>query len=250
MTEPHAKLAKVRGLLHTAEHLEAQGNAAAAAETYRNKAIALMAVHGIDEAMVSAAEHRNEAPEQRTYDVANPYRLDKQILLQRVAKGLGCEAIRVSGSETVHVVGFASDLDRVELLWTSLTLQGLSHVAKTPGPEISRLWGWLPASEKRTARVSYTKSFLTGFSVVVGQRLQEATERARADYEASHGASTDLVVADRTTRVGAAYKAAFPNVRNGKRSVRDGAAYARGRAAGERADIGAVRVGENRRRLA
>lgn len=248
MTEPHAKLAKVRALLDNAESLEAKGNPEAA-ELYRNKAISLMAVHGIDEAMVAAAEKRQETPVQRTLEVANPYRLDKQILLQRVAEGLGCKAVRIISTPYVHVVGFESDLDRVELLWTSLLLQGLSHVAKTPGSEISWEWAWFTASEKRTARVSFAKSFLAGFSVVVGQRLKEATDRARADYETSHSTSTDLVVADRTTRVGAAYKTAFPKVRTTKRAVRDGAAYSQGRDAGERADIGTTRVGGQRKQI-
>lgn len=248
MTEPHAKLAKVRALLDNAESLEAKGNPEAA-ETYRNKAISLMAVHGIDEAMVAAAEKRRETPVQRTFTVSSRYRMDNQILLQRVAEGLGCKAVRITGTPCVHVVGFEADLDRVELLWTSLLLQGLNHVAKTPGDEIARNWRWLPASGKRTARVSFTKSFLAGFSVVVGQRLQEATDRARADYEASHGTSTDLVLADRTSRVGAAFGAAFPKVRTMKRTVRDGAAYHRGREAGERADIGTTRVGGQRKQI-
>ena len=242
------KLAKVRSLLDTAESLAGQGNTEAA-ENYRNKAISLMVTHGIDEAMVAAAAHKREEPEQRTFQVPNPYRVDKQLLLQYAAEGLGCKTVRLRNSATVHIVGFPSDLDRVEMLWTSLLLQAFGEAAQTSGPTISPAWGWLTGAEKGRARVSYTKSFLSGFSVVIGRRLHEATARARQDYETSHHVSTALVVVDRAKQVQSTFAAAHPRVRASGRQISNGIAYGRGGEAGQRADIGATRVGGLRKQI-
>lgn len=250
MTEPHAKLAKVRALLDNAESLAAQGSHEAAA-SYRDKAISLMVVHGIDEAMVAAAEHRREKPEQRRFVITGSYRKDKITLLNAVARGLGCQAVQATGSWVLIVVGFPADLDRADLLWTSLLLQGLNEAAKADGHAVSPLWALMGSAERGRARVSYTKSFLSGFANVVHRRLEEATARARAQYEADHGTSTALVVADRSAQVGAAFREMFPNVRKGaRRRVSNDTAYGRGKDAGERADIGGARVGGQRRQLA
>jgi hypothetical protein len=242
------KLAKVRSLLDTAESLATQGNTEAA-ENYRNKAISLMVTHGIDEAMVAAAGHKREEPEQRTFHVPNPYRVDKQFLLQYTAEGLGCKTVRITRSATVHIVGFPADLDRVEMLWTSLLLQAFGEVARTSGSTITPSWSWLTGAEKGSVRVSYTKSFLQGFSVVIGKRLYEATARARQDYEASHQVSTALVVVDRTKRVQSMFVTAFPQVSTANRRVANGTAYGRGGDAGQRADIGTTRVGGARKQI-
>lgn len=242
------KLAKVRSLLDTAESLAGQGNTEAA-ENYRNKAISLMVTHGIDEAMVAAAAHKREEPEQRTFQVPNPYRIDKQLLLQHTAEGLGCKTVRLRNSATVHIVGFPADLDRVEMLWTSLLLQAFGEAARTSGPAISPAWEWLTGAEKGSARVSYTKSFLSGFSMVIGKRLHEATARARQAYEADHHVSTALVVVDRTKQVQATFAAAHPRVRSVNRQVSNGTAYGRGGAAGQCADIGTTRVGGTRKQI-
>lgn len=243
------KLATIRKILALAESESELGHVEAA-ELHRNKAIALMVAHGIDEAMVAAAEHKNEVPEQRVYSIDNPYRVDKQVLLQWIAQPLGCKSVRIPKSTRVHLVGFPSDLDRVELLWTSLLLQVFGEVVKASGYVISPDWNYLTSAERRAARVSYTKSFFVGFGTVVCQRLVAATEQARQDYETDHGTSTALVVVDRTKKVESTFDELHPNVRKGfRRKVSNGTAYNRGGQAGERADIGATRVGGLRKQI-
>src|SRR6185312_8322439 len=109
------------------------------------------------------------------------------------------------------VVGFAADRERVELLYTSLLLQAVAQLTRLRPP----------AGESVAA---YRRSWLHGFAVRVHQRLTEAEQQAQRDAErdrARDGArggvgdagaptSTAVALAERTTRVDAAFHAAFP----------------------------------------
>lgn len=243
MTESHDYLTKVRSLLDTAESFAQEGNVSAS-ETYRERAFALMAKYGIEEHMLAAKVHKDEKPIVREIVVKNPYATDKGTMLWRIATALGVQSINDRAKAARHggmrkgeriqvLIGFESDIERVEILYTSLLLQAFSEAEKSP----------LPYGSSRT---SFKKSFLTGFSVIVGQRLEEAEARARAEYEAERGTSTELVVVDRDQRVKNHYKELYPRTRKNKRSVSDGTGYYRGQAAGERADIGGKHLGGNR----
>lgn len=227
------KLATIRNLLDTAESYAQNGNADAA-ETYRNKAMALMAKHGVEEAMLSARTHRDEAPITREVELPKPYAVDKGGLLYRVARALGVRAVRITGAYPRSIlVGFESDIERVELLYTSLLVQAFGELGTLdPGPY---------------NRTSFNKAWLLGFSVRVGQRLQEAEARARGEYDAENGGpGAALVIRDRAQRVSAAYAEQFPGAKSSRRKVGNGVGYLRGKEAGERADIGAKHV-RNRR---
>lgn len=242
------QLARIRGLLDTAESLSEQGNGPAA-ETYRNKAIELMGRYGIDHAMAAAAKKDpNEKPIQVAITCPAPYTRDKQSLLADIAEGLGVKAIRIRGTNYSYVIGFESDVKQVELLFISLLLQAFGEMTKVKSEDVLPYYAWLSAAEKRSARAAYNRSWLSGFGTVVGKRLAEATARARNAYETEHATSTALVVVDRSARVELAYKELHPDARQSYRRL-SGSGGGHGRAAGMRANIGTTGLGGHKRAL-
>jgi hypothetical protein len=249
--ENDPKLNRVRGLLDTAESLVKQGNHEAA-ESYRNKAIDLMTRYGIDRAMADAARNTGapEKPEQIRIDIPDPYSRDKGGLLHHVARGLGAKSIRITGkAKYCHVIGFKSDLERVELLYTSLLLQAFGEMAKVKSEDVIPAYRWMTSGERRAARTTFNKAWLMGFSQTVGDRLFEATQRARQQYETEHSTSTALVLVDRATRVTALYEELHPDARSTPRKLSSWAGQGHGNAAGMRANIGTTGLGGRKRAL-
>jgi hypothetical protein len=239
------QLNRVRGLLDTAESLSKQGNHEAA-ETYRNKAIELMTRYGIDHAMAEAAKKDGtpEKPERIRINIPDPYSRDKGGLLHHVARGLGCKSIRITGkAKYCDVIGFKSDLERVELLYTSLLLQAFGELAKVKSEDVIPAYRWMTSGERRAARTTFNKAWLVGFAQTVGDRLFEATQRARQQYETEHSTSTELVLVDRATRVTALYEELHPNARATARRLSSWAGMGHGNAAGMRANIGTTGLG-------
>jgi hypothetical protein len=235
-------LAKVRKLLAKAEDPAAT---AAEAETYTAKAAALMAAHGIDRALLALSDPSLDVVGDLVVVLDRPYAADKADLLSAIAGALGCRAVRRTrypeGTKelSLHLFGHRSDLQRTEILFTSLLVQALHALARTPVPS----WDH-PAAFRR--------SWLAGFAGAIGRRLdrveQAAAEQAQ-DRFAGHGTSSALVLADRSHAVEAARDATYPQL--GRASARrlSGTGALDGWTAGQRADLGDGRLGGARRRL-
>lgn len=158
-------LAKVRALLAQAESTSFP----AEAETFTAKAQALMSRHAIDEAMIRDAASDASRPVTVRLPVDDPYVDEKSTLLAVVADAGRCRAIRLSPYAMSSVTGQASDVRRVELLFTSLLLQAqaaLNHEAAAGGA----------GSHRRSRR--YRAAFLAGYAERIGDRLLEERERA------------------------------------------------------------------------
>jgi hypothetical protein len=169
--------------------------------------------------------------------VDQPYARDKAQLLSSVAEPLRCETVHTHGGDryVVRVYGFASDLERVELLYTSLLLQAtrdLVHVRPDS-------WG--------ESTAAYRRSWLAGFASAVYTGLLRAEQRASAEQPATDtGTSTALVLRDRTDCVDAFVRAAHPRLRSMRRRSLSGSGRTDGYHSGSRADLGARRVGHTR----
>ena len=174
-----------------------------------------------------------------------PYAAEKAQLVARVALALGCRVVRRTrypdGTKelSVHLFGHRSDLQRTEILFTSLLLQAMQALARTPVPR----WDH-PAA--------YRRSWLSGFTTAVGRRLElaerAAAEQAEDSFTAS-GTSTALVLADRSAAVEAARDATYPDLQAASARRLSGSGRAQGWAAGQRADLGSARLGATRREL-
>jgi hypothetical protein len=231
----NAALGRVRKLLAKAE----RAGTPEEAQTYTEKAVELMARHGIDTALLAAAEPGHDEIGATRVEVADPYSAGKARLLGWTAAALRCRAVlhQVGGGRVAAVTlfGFASDRERVEMLFTSLLLQAAAQLARgrptRPGESVA----------------AYRRAWLHGFAAAVHRRLSAAEERAvRESATSGAGERTELVLADRRSRVEQAYAEAFPALARGRRPMLSGTGFPAGAAAGDRADLGARRVAARR----
>ncbi|MGI5530175.1 DUF2786 domain-containing protein [Streptomyces syringium] len=233
-----ATLAKIRALLAKAED---PGVTPEEAEAYFGKATELMGKYGIERAMLAASDPNTDKIIQRTIVIEGSYAEERRILAGQIAKALSVEPIlnriRKRGEKrftyTVELYGFESDIERAEMLYTSLSLQA-SNGLRTTRPE----W-W-----ESTTLATHRKAWLRGFTYTVAQRIKDAEARAKGEAEAEHGTSVALVLADRAALAKRAADEANPTgISEYKPRTRRTSAFEGGSAAGRRADIGAKRVG-------
>lgn len=248
MTPPDALLAKVRKLLAQAED---PACTVAEAEAFTAKAAAMVAAHGIDEALLAAKDPGRDAVGDRVVDLDAPYAREKGALGAEVARGVRCEAVlrqdrryderwTVHTDLSLHVFGHAADLRAFEVLFTSLLLQGTRDVRRTP----------VPPGESAAA---FRRTWWLGFAGAVGSRLAAAERAAAAAAEerfAAQGTSAALVLADRAAEALDALREAYPSARAGATRRLSGSGSAHGWAAGRRADLGGTRLGGRRGEIA
>jgi hypothetical protein len=228
---PTALLERVRKLLAKAE---AEGVTPAEAEAFTTKAAELMARYGIDRALLAAARPDTDRPASRIIDVPSPWSQVKAHLLGGLASALRCACVllpRPAGGTRVHVFGYASDLERAEILYTSLLVQMAHGLAATPVPATAR------------GVRAWRRSWLLGYTSAVITRVREAEERAAATAtrEPAGGQSAALVLADRSAVVRRQCEQAYPVTRR-VRVTYTGTGYRDGYREGQRADVGAPRV--------
>ena len=234
---PDHLLDRVRKLLAKAE---ADGVTPAEAEALTAKAAELMAKYGIDRALLAASRPETDRPDNRIVEIYNPWARVQAHLLCGLAAALRCQCILlpVQSGQRVHVFGYASDIERADVLYTSVLIQMWHGVAAAPVPtRVSSVRAW-------------RRSWLLGFAAAVIGRVRDAEERAergaagRADG-GSGGAA--LVLADRALVIRQNVARAYPVTRSA-RVTYSGSGYGAGYAEGKRADIGAGRVGRRRAR--
>lgn len=220
-------LAKVRKLLAKAED---PGCTAQEADAFTAKAAELIAKYGVDRALLAARDPGTDPVGDRIVRLEVPYALDKAGLLAGVATALRCRCVRRREADelTVHLFGFASDLERVELLFTSLLVQAAYGLAGAAVPD-----GQHPAAFRR--------SWLAGFTAAVTARLREA-ELAAASAPGPAGSSVALVLADRSGHVQRRMAQVYPRLRASGRRRLAGGGLERGYAAGRSADLGGPRL--------
>ncbi|MEE3919181.1 DUF2786 domain-containing protein [Micromonospora sp. BRA006-A] len=121
-------LSKVRKLLAQAEDPACTPAESAA---FMAKATELIARYGVDRALLAARDPAADPVGDRTVEVIAPYARDKAGLLAAVAEPLRCRCVRRRHGNgfVMHLFGFASDLERVELLFTSPLVQAAHGLA-------------------------------------------------------------------------------------------------------------------------
>jgi hypothetical protein len=131
----------------------------------------------------------------------------------------------------VHLFGYGSDLMRAELLYTSLLLQAVGVLMRTP----------VPYAESTAA---FRRSWLAGFSSALGRRLRDAEARAQQEAQGdgrtagAGGRPVALVLADRSAQVLDAVHAEYPRLRRGQPRSLSGSGGMSGWQAGQRAHLG------------
>ncbi len=232
MTSDNTLLNRVRKLLAKAE---AAGVTPAEAEALTGKAAELMARYGIDRALLAAERPDTDHPADKVIDVANPWARVQGHLLCQLAAALRCQCVilpRTGPGTRIHLFGFGSDIERTEIMYTSLLVQmwqGLAAAQVPPWTKSPRAW---------------RRSWLLGFVSAVTSRVRAAEQRAAAQPAAPSAGSpsgTALVLADRTQIIERNLKQAYPTIRK-SRVTYTGSGYGAGYTKGEQADLGGPRL--------
>lgn len=174
-----AVLRKVRGLLAKAED---PAVTEPEAQAYMAAADRLMLKYAIDVAMVSASQAsvRREAPQMRVYEYQTPHGKPKAALLTTIAAHYGCRVLRHGNVEAgkrvyrMRAYGFPGDLDMVEVLFTSLLLQGTNASKSAGRARGSFWWGFDHRTKSRLAELRAEVIAETpGSALVLADRMQE-----------------------------------------------------------------------------
>jgi hypothetical protein len=239
MTTPDdSMLARVRKLLAKAED---GGCTPAEAEALTVKAAELMAKYGIDRALAEQRENRQEAPANRIIDIPNPWADVRAHLLGGLTVAMRCQAVLLpaASGKRIHMFGYASDLERVDMLYTSLLLQMANGLAHQP----------VPFYYQGNGVRAWRRSWLLGYVTAVIERVRAAEAGAETEAKAAETAGpagTALVLRSREVAVQSEMAKAYPN----RRSIRvtySGGGYRDGHAAGQRANLGGTGISDGRR---
>ena len=228
---------RVRKLLAKAE---AEGVTPAEAEALTGKAAELMAKYGIDRALLAATQPETDKPGDRIVEIYNPWGRVQAHLLCGLAAALRCQSILVTSDSglRVHIFGYDSDLERTDVLYTSVLIQ---------------MWHGLVAADVPAHAYSvraWRRSWLLGFAAAVIARVRSAEQRAeRSATQAPDDQSsrTALVLADRSMVIRQNVAQAYPRTRSA-RVTYTGTGYGDGYEQGKRADIGTGKLGRKRTR--
>jgi hypothetical protein len=234
---PDRLLDRVRKLLAKAE---AEGVTIEEAQALTAKAAELMAKYGIDRALLAATRPETDKPDNRIVEIYNPWARMQAHLLCGLAAALRCQCILLPAVEgqRVHVFGYASDIERTDVLYTSVLVQ---------------MWHGLVAAQVPATADNvraWRRSWLLGYAAAVIARVRAAeqrAERAAVAEPAREKSRAALVLADRSMVIRQHVTHAYPHTRTA-RVTYTGSGYGDGYAQGNRADLGSGRVGARRAR--
>ncbi|WP_424922253.1 DUF2786 domain-containing protein [Streptomyces sp. wa53] len=233
-------LTRIRALLAKAEATGFPEEA----EALTTKAQELMARHSIDEALLAARTHSAEVPGAVRIGVDAPYESAKAVLLDAVASANRCRAVWNSDLGFTTVVGFEPDLESVELLFTSLLVQGNAAMTKAEA-------GQRAGGRRRTK--TFRQSFLMAYAQRLGSRLAADTARVTAAAGAEAGGRAETtgallpVLAARDVAVTDTAERMFPRTTTTRlRGATDLEGWTHGTAAADRARMGGEGPGISR----
>lgn len=217
-------LNRIRGLLAKAESTEFTEEA----ETLTAKAQELMTRHSVTATLLAAAApERDITVHARRIHVERPYSKQKGLLLTTVGDANHIRTLYNPVDDIATVLGTPADLEKVDLLFTSLLVQATRamHAERDRGAQSA----------------AFRRAFLYGFAIRIGQRLTEAEKSATAqavvDASAEFG---DLlpILARRSDAVQAEVDRLFgPKLRSWGFTVSDLGGVAAGRSAAEVAQL-------------
>jgi hypothetical protein len=228
---PARLLSRVRKLLAKAED---DAVTPAEAQALTAKAAELMARYGIDRALLAAAQPGTDTPASRVVTAGNPWGRVKVHLLCGLGTAMRCQCILLTSRDglKVHMFGYTSDIERADVLYTSVLIQMWHCLAAAPVPAHASPRAW-------------RRSWLLGYASAVIARVkaaeQAATAQASQDTQPGTASPAALVLADRSAIISAAVRAEYPETRRARLTY-TGGGYGAGYQEGQHADIGTRRV--------
>src|SRR5689334_14139319 len=159
------------------------------ADLYHAKAAELMARHGIDAALLAAAEPGRDRLADQVFTPPGPFCREKALFVAAVADAMGGRGVvcRLAGNIwAAHLFGYRSDLDRIHLMVDLLLTQLSLRLAALS----------IPAGiNSRT----YRRAFIGGWRSTVLHRICAAEEAVRRNADqtpAGTGPSVAIVLAN------------------------------------------------------
>ena len=227
----NSKLSAVRALLAKAERTEFPEEARA----LTSKAQELMVRYALTEAQVQASgSAKRDQVVTVAVELEAPYRNAKGLLLSEVAGANNCRVIE-DGSR-YHIVGFASDTERAQLIFTSLLLQAAHEML------VAYQEPWMNTK-------SFRHSFLIGYATEIGRRLVKRVDAVVSDLRYAGGSDILPVLADRRHEVDRAVQDRWGGeLGSSWVTYRADTGYKAGRNAARRADLSRRRL-RSRRQL-
>jgi hypothetical protein len=216
-----AMLAKIRALLAKAESTTFPEEA----EALSAKAQELMARHRIDHVLLGDAD--DGGPVGRRIWLDDPYADAKAQLLAAVARANSCRSVMLGGLGCAHVIGFANDLDVVELLHTSLLVQATAAIAAA-GPQRD--------TRGRSRTRSFRQSFLIAYAARIGERLRATSDAVTTEVAARESTLLPALVR-REGRVDDETTRAFPMAERKTYAITNAAGWTAGTIAADAADL-------------
>jgi hypothetical protein len=231
-------LSRIRTLLAKAESTEF----AAEAEAFTAKAQELMTRHAIDETLLhSSTDDPIEVRGVRVH-ISNPYPAEKVQLLSQVARANRSRSVWNPSLGLATVIGTPTDVDLVQMLFTSLLIQATRSMAEAGARRAGTglLQGGAtplepPAFQRST---SFRRSFLMSYAVRIGERLNETNEAATASY----GSALVPLLQRQSSAVQQEFDLLFPQTRSARAGRYNALGWEAGRAAADRAVFAAGRL--------
>jgi hypothetical protein len=224
-----AVLERVRALLAKAESTQYT----AEAEAFTAKAHELMTRHAIDATLVAGGALRAGWVTAVRIPVDEPYLDSKAQLLHSIARHSRCRSVSHSAYAMTTVLGASTDLAGVELLFTSLLLQGQQALLAEGASA-------LPGARERSR--GFRSSFLMAYALRIDERLEAVSTEVVADASrAAQASGVEVlpVLAARSAEVDAEVDRLFGGLTRARlRSRSDAAGWASGRRAADRANLG------------
>ena len=224
-------LDRVRALLAKAESTGFPEEA----EALTAKAQELMARHRIDHALLAARTGSTEQPAGRRIGIDNPYEAPKALLLDAVARANQCHSVWSKEFGFATVLGYPTDLDAIEMLYTSLLVQATAGIVHA-GSRRDR-YG-------RSSTRSFRQSFLTAYAHRIGERLRCATTQETSRHASRQPGGQNLlpVLAARDDAVRSAVETMFPGMSTHAVAAGNAEGWASGLATADRASLGPSRA--------
>jgi hypothetical protein len=232
----HRMLGRIRALLAKAESTEFTEEA----DALTAKAQQLMTRHSIDEALIAADGGDPNGPDAFRIGIDNPYEQAKAMLLDAVAEANRARMVWSSPYGFATVVGFESDLESVELLYTSLLVQATTAMNRA---------GVKQDKKGKSKTRSFRQTFLIAYAGRIRERLTVATEQAV--HDAAEGVAEEgvqhvepdarllPVLAAREVAVGETTDRMFPGATRAKMRMQwNQEGWEHGTAAADRAVLG------------